>query len=150
MSVAESILFAGKAVRVLRNPSPAFRFQDADYHQHNPRGSQKLQGFVERFSFQKEPSLDTKVGEELLPQFEANKIEDMLQDLKVSFFVHTPDLDIVLCDLFWIDLHVIWSFLFTGCILCLVFCASIVMGVVVVTTLLLLSKILGGLCAGIV
>ncbi|KAH7838364.1 hypothetical protein Vadar_025494 [Vaccinium darrowii] len=88
MSVAESILFAGKAVRVLRNPSPAFRFQDADYHQHNPRGSQKLQGFVERFSFQKEPSLDTKVGEELLPQFEANKIEAMLQDLKESSEFH--------------------------------------------------------------
>lgn len=28
MRVAESILFAGKAVRVLRNPSAGFQFQD--------------------------------------------------------------------------------------------------------------------------
>lgn len=101
MRVAESILFAGKAVRVLRNPSPAFRYQDAEYHQHKPRGSQKLQGFVERFSFQKEPSLDKKIGEELLPQIEADKIEAMLQDLKVSFVGHTHGLDIVLCNTFW-------------------------------------------------
>lgn len=98
MRVAESILFAGKAVRVLRNPSPAFRHQDAEYHQHKPRGSQKLQGFVERFSFQKEPSLDKKIGEELLPQIEADKIETMLQDLKVSFVGHTHGLVIVLCN----------------------------------------------------
>ncbi|PSR89518.1 Gamma-tubulin complex component like [Actinidia chinensis var. chinensis] len=88
MRVAESILFAGKAVRVLRNPSPAFRFHDAAYHQHKPRGAQRIQRFGERFSFQKEPSLDTKIGEELLPQMEADKIEAMLKDLKESSEFH--------------------------------------------------------------
>lgn len=84
MRVAESILFAGKAVRVLRNRSPAFRFHDAPSHQHIPRGSQITQGFKGRFSFQKEPLLNTKlIGEELLPQSEADKIESMLLDLKV-------------------------------------------------------------------
>lgn len=81
MRVAESILFAGKAVRVLRNPSAAFRFQD----QQITRGSLKVQGFTGRFPFHKEPFPDVKlVGEELLPQSEADKIEAMLQDLKVS------------------------------------------------------------------
>ncbi|KAL7172120.1 hypothetical protein ACSBR2_031755 [Camellia fascicularis] len=88
MRVAESVLFAGKAVRVLRNPSPSFRFQDAVYHQQKPIGSQRIQGFMERFSFQKEPSLDTKIGEELLPQSEADKIEAMLQNLKESSEFH--------------------------------------------------------------
>ena len=87
MRVAESILFAGKAIRVLRNPSHAFRFQDAVYHQQMPRGSQKLQGFTGRFPFQKEPFVDQeKTGEELLPQSDADKIEAMLSDLKVSFY----------------------------------------------------------------
>lgn len=37
-----------------------------------------------RFSFQKEPLMDAKLmGEELLPQTEADKIEAMLLDLKV-------------------------------------------------------------------
>lgn len=84
MRVAESVLFAGKAIRVLRNPSPAFRFQDAIDHQQMSRGSQKIQGFTGPFSFQKEPLIDTKlIGEELLPQSEADKIEAMLLDLKV-------------------------------------------------------------------
>lgn len=86
MRVAESILFAGKAVRVLRNPSPTFCFQDI------PKGS-----------FQKESLLDTKsIGEKLLPQVEADKIESMLQDLKV--FLEAHDYDIVTnthCHLFW-------------------------------------------------
>lgn len=84
MGVAESVLFAGKAIRVLRNPSPAFRFRDAVYHLQMPRGSQKVQGFTGRFSFHKEPLMDSKlIGEELLPQSEADKIEAMLLDLKV-------------------------------------------------------------------
>lgn len=83
MRVAESILFAGKAVKVLRNPSPSFRFQDATYQLLKPRGSQKLKGLMEPSSFSGEPLLDATVGEELLPQSEADKIEDMLYDLKV-------------------------------------------------------------------
>lgn len=74
MRVAESVLFAGKAVRVLRNPSPTFCFQDI------PKGSQSSLGFKS----QKESLSDTKsIGEKLLPQVEADKIESMLQDLKV-------------------------------------------------------------------
>ncbi|GMY16941.1 gamma-tubulin complex component 4 homolog [Fagus crenata] len=89
MRVAESILFAGKAIRVLRNPSPSFRFQDAVYHHQMPRGSQKIQGLTGRVPFQKEPLMDTKlIGEELLPQSEADKIEAMLLDLKESSEFH--------------------------------------------------------------
>lgn len=85
MRVAESILFAGKAVRVLRNPSPGFA-QDS-LNQQIPRESYIIQGFADRFSFQKDSSADSELtGEELLPQSEADKIEAMLQDLKVSFF----------------------------------------------------------------
>ena len=84
MRVAESVLFAGKAIRVLRNPSLAFRFQD----QQISRSTQKIQGFMGRFAYQKEPLHDMKlIGEELLPQSEADKIEAMLQDLKVSSLV---------------------------------------------------------------
>ncbi|WOH01579.1 hypothetical protein DCAR_0520963 [Daucus carota subsp. sativus] len=83
MRVAESILFAGKAVRVLRNPSPTFRFQDI------PKGSQTSLGSKGHFSFQRESLLDTKsIGEKLLPQVEADKIESMLQDLKESSEFH--------------------------------------------------------------
>ncbi|GAV66959.1 Spc97_Spc98 domain-containing protein [Cephalotus follicularis] len=89
MRVAESILFAGKAIRVLRNPSTTFRSQDFLYKQHITRGSQKIQGFTGRFPFQMEPFMDKKlVGEELLPQSEADKIEAMLQDLKESSEFH--------------------------------------------------------------
>ncbi|XP_035548656.1 gamma-tubulin complex component 4 homolog [Juglans regia] len=85
MGVAESVLFASKAIRVLRNPSPAFRFRDAVYHLQMPRGSQKIQGFTVYFSFHKEPLMDSKlIGEELLPQSESDKIEAMLLDLKIS------------------------------------------------------------------
>ncbi|XP_021906800.1 gamma-tubulin complex component 4 [Carica papaya] len=88
MRVAESILFAGKAIRVLRNPSPAFRFQDSVYHQQVTEASQKSQASTERFLFQNNPLLDDEViGEELLPQPEADKIENMLQDLKCQCFL---------------------------------------------------------------
>ncbi|OVA12707.1 Spc97/Spc98 [Macleaya cordata] len=89
MRVAESILFAGKAVRVLRNPSPAFRCQDAVSHQLVSRGIHKVQGFTGRFAFQKEFSVDTKMAvEELLPQSEADKIDAMLKELKASSEFH--------------------------------------------------------------
>ncbi|XVF72648.1 hypothetical protein PTKIN_Ptkin12aG0136500 [Pterospermum kingtungense] len=85
MRVAKSILFAGKAIRVLRNPSPAFQFQDALYNQHIKKGFQKVYGSVGCVPIQKKQFLDVKViGEKLLPQSEAEKIEVMLQDLKES------------------------------------------------------------------
>lgn len=84
MSVAESILFAGKAIRVLRNPSAAFGFQDASSYQQLPRGSQRMQGFTGRGISQNDTLLDAEsIGEELLPQSDADKIEMMLQELKV-------------------------------------------------------------------
>ncbi|KAK9136862.1 hypothetical protein Sjap_007456 [Stephania japonica] len=89
MRVAESILFAGKAVRVLRNPSPAFRSRDDSFQQQMPRESCKGQGFTGRFGMLKEPSFDTKmVGEELLPQSETDKINNMLHELKDSSEFH--------------------------------------------------------------
>lgn len=83
MGVAESICFAGKAVRVLRNPSPTFQFNSAVSHQQTQRGSQKSQGFTEKISFQNNSMNVQSVGEDLLPQSEADKIESLLQDLKV-------------------------------------------------------------------
>ncbi|XP_077223009.1 GAMMA-TUBULIN COMPLEX PROTEIN 4 [Tasmannia lanceolata] len=81
LRVAQSILFAGKAIRILRNPNPAFRCEDV--HQQIQKGSHRVQGFMGRFAFLKEPSMDTKlVTEELLPQSEADKIDAMLQELK--------------------------------------------------------------------
>lgn len=85
MRVAESIMFAGKAIRVLRNPGTALQFQD----QQNARGFQKIQAFTSRLPSQKEPALNMKlIGEELLPQSEADKIETMLQNLKVFSIYH--------------------------------------------------------------
>ncbi|PWA47655.1 GAMMA-TUBULIN COMPLEX PROTEIN 4 [Artemisia annua] len=67
MQVAESILFAGKAIRVLRNPSSAFRSVDSSSDQARHK---KL------------------MGDELLPQSEADKIELMLRNLKESSEFH--------------------------------------------------------------
>uniref|UniRef100_A0A803LTJ6 Gamma-tubulin complex component n=1 Tax=Chenopodium quinoa TaxID=63459 RepID=A0A803LTJ6_CHEQI len=85
--VAESVLFAGKAVRVLRNPSPGFA-QDSLYHPKIPRESYIIKS--DRFSVQKDSSSDSELTgeEELLPQAEADKIEAMLQDLKESTEFH--------------------------------------------------------------
>ena len=86
MRVAESILFAGKAIRVLRNPSPAFQIKDTVYNQQIPKGAKKNQVSTGHFPFLKESFEDTHlIGEELLPQSEADKIENMLRDLKVLF-----------------------------------------------------------------
>ncbi|KAF6158965.1 hypothetical protein GIB67_042046 [Kingdonia uniflora] len=89
MRVAESILFAGKAVRVLRNPSSAFKSQDAVSSQQVSRGSQKVVGYTGHSAFQKKPIADRKlIEEDLLPQSEADKIDTMLQELKESSEFH--------------------------------------------------------------
>ncbi|KAJ7972974.1 Gamma-tubulin complex component [Quillaja saponaria] len=89
MRVAESILFAGKAVGILRSPSPAFQFKDPVHNQHMPNSFQKLQGFTVRFPSQKGSLTNTGLGgEDLLPQSEADKIEIMLLDLKESSEFH--------------------------------------------------------------
>lgn len=85
MHVVESILFAGKAIRVLRNPSPAVQSQG----QHVQKGSQRIQGSIGRLPLQKDSSLQTiLLGVELVPQSEADKIESMLQNLKESSEFH--------------------------------------------------------------
>jgi len=80
--VAESILFAGKAVRVLRNPSPSFQSGDA-MHPQMPKSFQKIHGLAGRFHFHREPAINMGIGDDLLPQSEADKIEAMLLNLKV-------------------------------------------------------------------
>jgi gamma-tubulin complex component 4 len=80
MPVAQSILFAGKAVRVLRNPS--FRFQlreDSSNQNSGPKGA--FFGFHDSMK-----DLSDEFGlvvQELLPQSEGEKIDTMLQELKV-------------------------------------------------------------------
>ncbi|KAF8387872.1 hypothetical protein HHK36_026534 [Tetracentron sinense] len=89
MRVAESILFAGKAIRVLRNPSMTFGIQYGVYHQQIPRGSHRAQGSIGQYAFHKESSMDAKlIREELLSQSEADKIDAMLQELKESSEFH--------------------------------------------------------------
>ncbi|KAK4357241.1 hypothetical protein RND71_022851 [Anisodus tanguticus] len=91
MHVAESVLFAGKAVRVLRNPSPSFQSKDGSSHQQIQRGSERTQGYTATISFQNN-SLDNKlIGEDSLPQAEADKIESMLQDLKMSHLYESSE-----------------------------------------------------------
>ncbi|XP_039048142.1 gamma-tubulin complex component 4-like [Hibiscus syriacus] len=88
MHAAESILFAGKSIRILRNPSPGFKFQDALYNQEKGKCSQKIYGSAGRDPFPKDPINGKMIGEEFLPQSEADKIETMLQDLKESSEFH--------------------------------------------------------------
>ncbi|GAB2281615.1 Gamma-tubulin complex component 4 [Dionaea muscipula] len=81
MNVAESVLFAGKAVSVLRNPHPGYQSQDTVHQQQMPRLPQRLQG--------RGPLLDVELLEDaLLPQSESDKIEAMLHDLKDSSEFH--------------------------------------------------------------
>lgn len=115
MHAAMSILFAGKAIRVLRNPSPAIQFQDALSNQQTKKGSQKFHGSAVGVPFQKEAFLDVKmIGEELLPQSEADKIETMLLDLKVFF--HSYVVSYILMSLNGIKLLLIVHLLFVGII----------------------------------
>ncbi|KAK8499488.1 hypothetical protein V6N12_011573 [Hibiscus sabdariffa] len=88
MRTAESILFAGKSIRILRNPTPGFKFQDALYNQQKGKCSQKVHGSAGCDPFPKEPINGNMIGEEFLPQSEADKIETMLQELKESLEFH--------------------------------------------------------------
>ncbi|XP_020101980.1 gamma-tubulin complex component 4 [Ananas comosus] len=89
MRVAESILFAGKAVRVLRNPSPSFRLKESFVHNPNVKGSHRVQGFLGNFATLKElPDSSNLITEDLLPQSEADKINAMLLELKHSSEFH--------------------------------------------------------------
>jgi gamma-tubulin complex component 4 len=85
MRVAESILFAGKAIRVLRNPSPGATLQEPFNQSQNSKGSHRMQSFIGGSGVPKElPNFSNISAEELLPQAEADKIDAMLKELKVS------------------------------------------------------------------
>ncbi|WOL17705.1 gamma-tubulin complex component 4 [Canna indica] len=85
MRVAESILFAGKAVRILRNPTTNFRLQESSMHQFIGKGSSRVQNFIGTFSAQREVHQAADlIAEDLLPQVEADKIDAMLKELKQS------------------------------------------------------------------
>ncbi|MBA0853836.1 hypothetical protein Goshw_022593, partial [Gossypium schwendimanii] len=88
MHAAESILFAGKAIKILRNPSPGFKFQDVLCKQRTGKGSQNVHESAAHHRLHKKPISGRIIGEELLPQSEADKIETMLQDLKESLDFH--------------------------------------------------------------
>lgn len=85
MRVAESILFAGKAIRVLRNPSPGATLKEPFNQSQNSKGSLRMQSFIGGSGGSKElPNFSNISAEELLPQAEADKIDAMLKELKVS------------------------------------------------------------------
>lgn len=85
MRVAESILFAGKAIRVLRNPSPGATLQEPINQSQNPKGSHRMQSFIGSSGAPKDlPNFSNISAEELLPQAEADKIDAMLKELKVN------------------------------------------------------------------
>lgn len=85
MRVAESILFAGKAIRVLRNPSPGATLQEPVNQSQNSKGSHRMQSFIGGSGATKDlPNLSNISAEELLPQAEADKIDAMLKELKVG------------------------------------------------------------------
>uniref|UniRef100_A0A0D9ZUE6 Gamma-tubulin complex component n=1 Tax=Oryza glumipatula TaxID=40148 RepID=A0A0D9ZUE6_9ORYZ len=83
MRVAESILFAGKAIRVLRNPSPGATLQESMNQSQNVKGSYRMQSLIGGSGALKElPNFPNISAEELLPQAEADKIDAMLKELK--------------------------------------------------------------------
>ncbi|RZS08119.1 hypothetical protein BHM03_00039054 [Ensete ventricosum] len=85
MRVAESILFAGKAVKVLRNPTSSFRLQESSVRQSVLKGSCRVQGFLGTFGLEREITQSTNlIAEDLLPQSEADKIDSMLKELKAA------------------------------------------------------------------
>ncbi|GJM94648.1 hypothetical protein PR202_ga11312 [Eleusine coracana subsp. coracana] len=89
MRVAESILFAGKAIRVLQNPSPGAKLQESFNQSQHSKGSHRMQSFIGGSSAPKElPNFSNMSAEELLPQAEADKIDAMLKELKHSSEFH--------------------------------------------------------------
>lgn len=83
MRVAESILFAGKAIKVLRNPTTNFRLQESSIHELVFKGSSRLQSSIGTFGPGEVPRATNLIAEDLLPQSEADKIDVMLKELKV-------------------------------------------------------------------
>ena len=91
LHVAESILFVGKAIRILRNPSKSFkshlRSHDQQYMKQETMSQEMLipdSELKESFS-----ELLDHQGSELLPQSEIEKIASLIETLKVllSFII---------------------------------------------------------------
>ncbi|KAH6559292.1 hypothetical protein KP509_1Z015200 [Ceratopteris richardii] len=77
--VAESVLFVGKAVRILRNPSKSFKSHQHETELQNGRGTTSHTHSKASFS-----SKLSHQGSELLPQSQVEKIASLLQGLKAS------------------------------------------------------------------
>ncbi|KAM3407381.1 hypothetical protein ACQJBY_001044 [Aegilops geniculata] len=89
MRVAESILFAGKAIRVLRNPSPGATLLEPTNQSQTLKGSHRMQSFTGGSGALKElPNFSNISAEELLPQAEADKVDVMLKQLKHASEFH--------------------------------------------------------------
>nr|CAB3460271.1 unnamed protein product [Digitaria exilis] len=89
MRVAESILFAGKAIRVLRNPSPGATLQEPINQNQSSKRSHRMQSFIGSSGSPKDlPNFSSISAEELLPQAEADRIDAMLKELKHSSEFH--------------------------------------------------------------
>ncbi|PKA60719.1 Gamma-tubulin complex component 4 like [Apostasia shenzhenica] len=109
MPIAESILFAGKAVRVLRNPSDMFKVQESFFQQHMSRGSQRTPGYVGNFVL-KDPIKGTNLNaEELFPQSEADKIEELLHKLKKSSEFHKRSFECAVNSIRTISANHLWQ-----------------------------------------
>jgi gamma-tubulin complex component 4 len=90
--VAESILFVGKAVRVLRNPSTSFKVQTSGSQRPGSKGQQRPDEILISLPFSKDSSAGRGSSERpgLLPEAEATKIASMIRDLKVQPAVNYP------------------------------------------------------------
>ncbi|KAM3401010.1 hypothetical protein ACQJBY_005682 [Aegilops geniculata] len=89
MRVAESILFAGKAIRVLRNPSPGATLLEPTNQSQTLKGSHRMQSFTGGSGALKElPNFSNISAEELLPQAEADRVDAMLKQLKHASEFH--------------------------------------------------------------
>ncbi|KAI5022044.1 hypothetical protein ZWY2020_058774 [Hordeum vulgare] len=88
MRVAESILFAGKAIRVLRNPSPGATLLEPTNQSQTLKGSHRMQSFIGAPCLKELPNFSNISAEELLPQAEADKVDAMLKQLKHASEFH--------------------------------------------------------------
>jgi gamma-tubulin complex component 4 len=92
LHVAESILFVGKAVRVLRNPSKSFKSHVGSHDQQYMKQETMSQKVLFPNSELKDSfsELQDNQGSELLPQSELEKIASLIETVKVdcSTFVY--------------------------------------------------------------
>ncbi|CAM6105636.1 unnamed protein product [Calypogeia fissa] len=95
LPVAESILFVGKAVRVLRNPSTSFKVQASGSQRPGSKGQQRSDDVLMPLPFAKDSITGRGNSQrpELLPEAEAEKIAAMLRDLKEAPEFHKMALE---------------------------------------------------------